>query len=55
MNIEIYRMGIEWGRIEPEENKFNDEVERAVKAFQMSIVSGVADAETINKLKSAAK
>lgn len=36
-------------------NKFNDEVEKAVKAFQMSIVSGVADAETINMLKSAAK
>ncbi len=24
MNIEIYRMGIEWGRIEPEEGKFSD-------------------------------
>ena len=25
LNIQIYRMGIEWGRIEPEKDKFNDE------------------------------
>ena len=38
-----------------EGDKYNEEVERAVKAFQMSIVSGVADTETITQLKSASK
>lgn len=38
-----------------EGDKYNEEVERAVKEFQKSIVSGVADTETLNKLKAAAK
>jgi peptidoglycan hydrolase-like protein with peptidoglycan-binding domain len=38
-----------------EGDKYNEEVEKAVKAFQMSIVSGIADTETITQLKSASK